>query len=156
MAKVKKAAKPAVVKSPAKQVAAKRAVKKVVKATPAKTVAARGLTSENTVSRELRLKVRSRPAHGLRLPIVDVEHARLSSLDLSSSGVSLVREEHIFLFHLGHSIRMSFDLFVPNVSAIDCFNYLEQVGRQTLKRDHCVSRLHSGNSSTSLQSEISA
>jgi hypothetical protein len=35
-AKVKKAAKPAVVKSPAKKVAAKKAVKKAVKATPAK------------------------------------------------------------------------------------------------------------------------
>jgi hypothetical protein len=51
----------------------------------------------------------------LRLPIVDVEHARLASLDLSSRGISLFREEHIFPFHLGHNIGMSVDLFVANV-----------------------------------------
>jgi hypothetical protein len=90
--------------------------------------------------------------HALKLSKVDVEHARPSSLDLSSSGVSLFREEHIFLFHLGHDIRMSFDLFVPNVSAVDCFNYSKQVRRRTLKGDHCVSRLHSGNSPSSLHS----
>jgi hypothetical protein len=95
-------------------------------------------------------------AHLLKLSKVDVEHARPSSLDLSSSGVSLFREEHIFLFHLGHNIGMSLDLFVANVSTVDSFNYLEQVRRQALKRNHCVSRLHSGNSSTGLHSEISA
>jgi hypothetical protein len=81
----------------------------------------------------------------LRFPIVDVEHARLSSLDLSSRGVSLFREEHIFLFHLGHNIGMSFDLFVANVSAVDCFNYLEQVRWQTSEVDYCISWLHSAN-----------
>ena len=65
--------------------------------------------------------------HVLKLSKVDVKHARPSSHDLSSSGVSLFREEHIFLFHLSHNIGMPYHLFVANFLIANNFNYLEQV-----------------------------
>jgi hypothetical protein len=62
---------------------------------------------------------------GLRLPIVDIESARLPTLNLSSRSLCLFREEHVSLFQLRHNIGIPFDLRVTNVCAVDRFNYLE-------------------------------
>jgi hypothetical protein len=78
---------------------------------------------------------------------VDVERARFSSQDLVSRGVSLFREEHIFLFHLGHNIGMPLNLFVINILAVDSFTHLDQVRRKALEGDYCVPWLHSSNRS---------
>jgi hypothetical protein len=52
---------------------------------------------------------------GLRFPKVNVEHAGSPSHNLFPRYVSLLREEHIFLFYLGHNIGMSLNLFMMDV-----------------------------------------
>ncbi len=70
--------------------------------------------------------------------------------------------QSIFFFYLGHNAGVPFDLRVTNVFAIDRFDYLEQVMRQTLKGNHGVPLLHGATgpsvqtSNVNLHSEISA
>jgi hypothetical protein len=82
-----------------------------------------------------------------RLTKIDVEHAGLTSHDLSSGEIRLFREKHIFLLHLGHNIGMSLDLFVVKTFATDYFTHLNESGRGALKTDNRIPWLHLANTS---------
>lgn len=80
--------------------------------------------------------------HALRLPKINVELAGMPKSELSPSYVRLLRKEYVSLFQLGHNNGVPLDFLMMDAFAVDHLNHTDEVGRQALEADYCVSWIH--------------